>query len=120
MQRGQKSVNIILADHQKVLEGVMKALPEQQTEIESLKLCLSYLHNRIKSMNTGPLEQQEELGLIKNASEVETLDLEKRLDEYDRLVKFIARSASPGSYKMWAMKLSHICLILILRMCPMV
>jgi uncharacterized coiled-coil protein SlyX len=88
-------VKIILADHQKVLEGVMKTLPEQQTEIKSLKLCLSYLHNRIESMNTGPSEQQEEPDLIKNASEVENLDTEKRLDEFDRLVKHIARSASP-------------------------
>jgi hypothetical protein len=95
MQRGQKSVNIILADHQKVLEGVMMAVPEQQTKIESLKLCLSYLHNRVESMNTGPSEQKEEPNLVQNASEVETLEIEKRLDEFDRLVKHIARSASP-------------------------
>jgi hypothetical protein len=50
----------------------MKALLEQQTKIESLKLCLSYLHNRIESRNTGPSEQQEESDLVKNASEVET------------------------------------------------
>ena len=58
-QHGRKSVNIILAEHEKVLEGVKKALPEQQAKIESLKLGLLYLHNRLGFMNTAPVEKQE-------------------------------------------------------------
>ena len=56
-QHGQEYVKITLAEHQKVLEGVKKALPEQQAEIESLKLGMLYLHNRLESTNTAPIEQ---------------------------------------------------------------
>lgn len=50
-------MKITLAYHKKILEGVKKALREQQAEIESLKLGMLYLHNHLESMNTAPVEQ---------------------------------------------------------------
>ena len=61
MQHCQESMKITLAEHEKVLEGVKKVMPEQHANIKSMKLDLLYPQNCLESMNTTPVEKQEEL-----------------------------------------------------------
>ncbi|EMS65409.1 hypothetical protein TRIUR3_24937 [Triticum urartu] len=53
--------------------GLKKALPEEQDEIEDLKMGLLDMHNRLEYINTALVEQQEELEVVKNAKEEKTL-----------------------------------------------
>ena len=84
-------------EQQKVVEDVNKALPEQQDEIEDLKLGLLDLLNHLGSINTAVVKQQEELEVVKNLKEEKTLVVEKRLDDLDGMLKFIAKTTSPRS-----------------------
>ena len=59
-QHELQCVKITLVQHQKLPEGLKKALPEEQDEIEDLKMGLLDMHNRLEYINTALVEQQEE------------------------------------------------------------